>query len=123
MIQKTPVIILAILATIFLVASILLFFDRINLNREINSLMNDKTILSSEKESLQSNISDLQLKYNLLEQDVAEIYKSCMTQNVCKGRFPGVSWYCNNVGDEVSDYSHICICDSSCNLNATKIKN
>lgn len=124
---KSLTIILISLTTIFLIASVLLFVNRISLNKEIEKgelkiveLTDDKTALLNEKENLQTKISDLELKYDLLKQDVAKIYKTCLTENACKGHYPGVSWYCNNVGDEVSDYSHICVCDSACNLNATE---
>jgi len=86
-----------------------------SMQAEIIQLTNDKNNLQQEKDNLQA-------KYNLLEQDVTKIYKGCIKENACKGHYPGVSWYCNNVGDEVSDYSHTCVCDSSCNLNATEIK-
>ncbi len=78
--------------------------------------------LNEENLNLTSQLSSIWKQYNLLKDDVAKIYKTCITQNICKGHYPGVSWYCNNVGDEaVSNPSHICVCDSSCNLNATQI--
>jgi hypothetical protein len=88
--------------------------ELINLNSQISTLVNEKNELTSKVDSLQQ-------KDDLLLQDVAKIYKTCMNENACKGRYPNISWYCNNVGDEVSDPSHICVCDSSCNLNATAI--
>lgn len=89
----------------------------------INSFQIQVQQLTAERDSLRADISSLQNKYNLLEQDVAKIYKTCIKENACKGHFPSVSWYCNNVGDE-ADYSiasHVCICDSKCDLNATQI--
>jgi len=78
--------------------------------------------LNADKNDLTAQLNILQGKYDLLEQDVAKIYKTCMKENACKGRFPNVSWYCNNVGDEASSNpSHVCFCDSSCNLNATQM--
>lgn len=93
-----------------------------NLNNQIVQLTDDKTNLINERNSLQTKVSNLESKNNLLTQDVAKIYKTCITENACKGHYPSVSWYCNNVGDEVADYSHICVCDSACNLNATQVK-
>jgi uncharacterized protein HemX len=85
------------------------------LDMENQDLISDFNLLYEEKNVLQQ-------KYDLLEEDVQNIYKSCITQNGCKGRFPGVRWYCNNVGDEtVENPSHTCICDSSCNLKTTPI--
>ena len=81
--------------------------ELINLNSQINRLNEEKDVL--------------QKKYDLMVGDVAEIYKTCMKENVCKGRYPNVSWYCNNVGDETGNPSHTCICDSSCNLVINQI--
>lgn len=87
-----------------------------SLQSEISQLNIDKNNLVSEKNALQE-------KNDLLIQDVAKIYKTCLRENACKGHYPGVSWYCNNVGDESLDNpSHICICDTRCDLNATEIK-
>ena len=77
--------------------------------------------LNAENQNLSSELENLQGEYALLIDDVAEIYKTCLTENVCKGRYPGTSWYCNNVGNEVDDPSHLCVCDASCNLNSTSI--
>jgi hypothetical protein len=85
-----------------------------NLNSQINNLVGEKNAITSELNALQG-------KYNLLQEDVFQMKKSCLSENACKNRFPNVRWYCNNAGDEVSDYSHICVCDNQCNLNATEI--
>ncbi|MCX6750873.1 MAG: hypothetical protein NTZ83_05425 [Candidatus Pacearchaeota archaeon] len=94
----------------------------ISLDNQVAQLSAEKNNLISERDTLHADKDILQQKYDLLYQDVQNIYKSCITQNACKGRFPGVRWYCNNVGDEVNDPSHICICDSSCNLKTTEIQ-
>lgn len=100
------------------------------LNNELNMLSQENQNLIEKNDRLDTDILNLasqrdalQKNYDLLYQDVQKIYKSCPTENACKGRFPGVSWSCNNVGDDTIDPSHICICDSSCNLKATPIKN
>lgn len=89
------------------------------LNTDIIQLNNDKEQLIADKDSLVLENGDLKDKLQRIQADVSTIYKTCMKDNACKGRFPGISWECNNVGDEVSDPSHNCVCDSSCNLNAT----
>ncbi len=100
-----------------------LIFNTISLGKNIENLKSEKDILVNEKESIQTDLSELQLKYDLLEEDVAKIYKTCIVENACKGHYPGVSWYCNNVGDEViTNYSHTCVCNSACILTATEIK-
>jgi cell division protein FtsB len=91
------------------------------LNSEINRLNQENNQLVEEKNNLTSQFDSINKKYGLLVQDVAKIYKTCIDENKCKGHYPGVSWYCNNVGDEVNDSSHICVCDSGCKLNATEI--
>jgi len=85
-----------------------------NLNSQISNLVAEKNDLTSQLDSLQKN-------YDLLKDDVFALEKSCISENACKGHFPNVRWYCNNVGDAVSDPSHICVCDNLCNLNATAI--
>lgn len=89
----------------------------------INSLQSEINNLNKEKNNLTSQFNSLHNQYNLLEQDVAKIYKTCMRENICKGHFPLVSWYCNNVGDnsEPATASHICVCDDKCDLNITAI--
>ena len=93
------------------------------LNSQVSALNNDKSQLIDERESLRSDLTSLQSKNKMLEEDVAEIYKGCIIDNVCKGHFPGIRWLCNNVGDPADDNtaSHTCVCDSKCQLNATKI--
>jgi len=114
-----------ILISVIVVLSIILIYGvytGFKVKTELNNLNSQIVQLKDEKESLQNKITELESKNNLLTQDVAKIYKTCLTENACKGHYPSVSWYCNNVGDEVADYSHICVCDSSCNLNATQVK-
>lgn len=99
-------------------------YTGVRVKAEINSLQSEKNQLVLEREDLRIELDSLRGEYNLLKDDVAKIYKTCIRENVCKGHFPLVSWYCNNAGDE-ADYSiasHICFCDNRCDLNATEIK-
>jgi len=96
-------------------------YTGLRVRAEINSLYSQIGQLSEDKADLNLKLDSLQGKYDLLYQDVQKIYRGCIAENACKGRFPGVSWYCNNVGDETSNPSHICVCNSSCQLNATEI--
>lgn len=91
------------------------------LNNQVNQLSEERDNLISERDNLKTDLDNLQEKYGILILDIQKIYKSCITENACKGHLPGVTWYCNNIGDEVSDPSHTCICDSSCNMKATEI--
>jgi cell division protein FtsB len=128
--NKTPIhmkikgwIIGILIAAIVILAvfAIIMYVNNTKLNSQIGNLMTERTQLISDKEQLNNKISDLDSKMKMLQEDVNKIYKGCILNNACKGRSPGVRWYCNNVGDEVSDPSHICVCDASCQLNATQI--
>ena len=123
--KKVNLFVIILISVIIILSLILSYgvYTGIKVKAVIISLNSDITRLTQEKTELNSQIDSLQKKYDLLTQDVAKIYKTCMVENACKGRYPGVSWYCNNVGDEVADSSHICVCNSSCNLNATQIIN
>ena len=94
------------------------------LNSQVSGLNDDKSKLVEERDSLRSNLTALQSKTKMLEEDVAQIYKGCINDNVCKGHYPGIRWLCNNVGDlaDNNTASHTCVCDASCQLNATEIK-
>jgi len=83
-----------------------------DLNFQIDNLVKERTNLTSQ-------LNDLLVKYDMLKDDVFELEKSCINENACRGHFPFIRWNCNNVGDEVVDYSHVCVCDSECNLSIT----
>lgn len=115
-----------ILISIIIVLLIVLgygIYSGVRVKAEITSLNNQIGQLDMDKADLNLKLDTLQKKYDLLYEDVRAVYKTCIVENACRGRLPGVSWYCNNVGDEVSDPSHTCVCDASCNLKATIIKN
>jgi hypothetical protein len=80
--------------------------------------------LNIDNQFLKGELDELQKNYDLLYQDVQKIYLSCPNEGPCKGHFPQMSWYCNNVGDEIIVYdyaSHICVCNNSCEMTATEI--
>jgi cell division protein FtsB len=89
------------------------------LDESNQDLIENNDNLETENQNLMSKLDTFQIKYDMLKEDVEKIYKSCMPGNACQGRFPGISWNCNNVGDETDDPSHICICDVSCKFKAT----
>jgi len=93
------------------------------LSSQVSALNNDKSNLIAERDSLRSNLTALQSETQMLQQDVTQIYKGCINNNACKGHYPGIRWLCNNVGDlaDNNTASHICVCDASCQLNATQI--
>ena len=114
-------VVLLIAVGIFLVVNIL----KINkLNNENNQLRIEKSQVESDRDKYLADNKELRDQMQMLQQDVEKIYKSCITQNACKGHFPGIRWSCNNVGDAVNGdmASHVCVCDSSCNLVATQVK-
>ena len=113
---------------IFCILSIVLYRNNIALGIERDNFLQEKDALSQEKEELldereglRSEIDSLNSELDLLKDDLLRMSKSCISEGICRGRFPNVSWYCNVVGDEVSDPSHICYCDSSCNIKITEI--
>lgn len=117
-----------LLILIFCVFSFVLYkknvtlgIERDNFSHEIESLSQEKEELLNEREELRSKIDSLNSELDLIKDDLLRMSKSCMSEGICRGRFPNISWYCNVVGDEVSDPSHTCFCDSSCNLKITKI--
>lgn len=95
-----------------------------NLESDRAQLSSDKEALLSERDSLRAELQKVQSKNQMLESDVSSLYKTCITDNICKGHYPGISWKCNNIGDFAEDSvaSHTCICDQNCKLNATEIK-
>jgi len=126
-------VIMGVLIAIIVIVCILtgvLYNKNVNLTSQNNQLEADRAQLSSDKEQIlnekeqcRTDVQNLNSKLSMLQEDVSKIYKGCITQNICKGHYPGVRWNCNNVGDETNvNPSHICVCDSSCNLNATEIK-
>ncbi len=122
--KRNPLII--ILISVIIILLIILsygVYTGIKVKAGIKSLQSEITQLTEERNNLSAQFNSLYDKYNLLEQDVAKIYKTCIKDNICKGHFPSVSWYCNNVGDEAeySIASHICFCDDKCDLNITAI--
>jgi outer membrane murein-binding lipoprotein Lpp len=129
--KKSVIIGILILAVVALVIFVAIGYNKnVNLTSRNNQLEADRAQLSSDKEKVinereqcQTEVQNLNSKLSMLQEDVSKIYKTCITQNVCKGHYPGVRWNCNNVGDETNvNPSHICVCDSSCSLNATEIK-
>ena len=57
----------------------------------------------------------------MLKDDVFQLKKSCISDNICKGHFPGVRWNCNFQGDAVDNPSHTCVCNDNCEMSSTKI--
>ena len=121
--MKKNVTVIILVSVIVALSAVLVYgvYTGIRVRTVINSLNSQIEQLSEEKENLTVQLNTLTVKYGLLQDDVFQLKKSCITQNVCWGHFPGVRWYCNNVGDAVDNPSHICVCDSNCNLNATQI--
>jgi hypothetical protein len=99
------------------------FYTGIKVKAELERLNGEINNLNTHIESLEGEKNSLIDEKNRLMADVAEIYKTCR-DGACKGRYPGISWYCNNVGDEATtNYSHTCKCDASCNLIAVQVNN
>jgi hypothetical protein len=118
-----------IIISILLIASVSYLFVLYNkntkLNQEYNLLNEEKNKAVNDMEQCKSDLDKKNSEYDLLLEDAKTSEKTCMTDNACKGRFSGISWKCNNVGDlaDENSASHICICSADCVLSATEIKN
>jgi outer membrane murein-binding lipoprotein Lpp len=124
--EKRSVLVMILISIIILLAIILGYgvYTGFKVKAEIISLNNQINQLTIEKQNLKQDYDELKEDYDLLRLDVQKIYQSCINEGPCKGHFPEVSWYCNNVGDEISgsySASHICVCSSACEMNATEI--
>jgi predicted nuclease with TOPRIM domain len=97
-------------------------YTGVKVKATINSLEVQVQELTEERDRFSSQLDELLVKYDMLKDDVFELEKSCITENACKGHFPGIRWNCNNVGDEVNNYSHVCVCDNNCVLVITPIQ-
>lgn len=122
---KKVVVILGII--ILVLASILGYgvYQGIKAKEIILNLQESNQQLALERENLRNEMGLLQDKYHLLEMDMSKIYKTCPYENKCKGRFPMISWYCNDQGDlspDVVNAPYICVCNADCQLNQTIIR-
>jgi hypothetical protein len=110
--ERGKIVTIILLVIIFILVAILGYgvYTGIKVKAEISSLQSQVQQLTKERD-------ELQRKYGLLQDDVFDMKKSCLKQNACLNHFPGVRWYCNNVGDEVDNPSNICVCDENCNLS------
>lgn len=89
---------------------------------ELGRLNGEITDLTTEKNDMMTKMSECEDKYHLMEMDISKIYKTCPYENACKGRFPGISWYCNDKGDYSPDNAnapYICVCDADCKITLT----
>lgn len=72
--------------------------------------------LTARNEKLNSDIGSMTEEISMLKDDVFQLKKSCITENKCKGHFPGIRFKCNISGDAVDDGNNICVCDDNCNI-------
>lgn len=121
--EKVIIVVLILLAVVISVLAGVLYSKNIKLNADYGALTVEKNIAVEDVEKCRGDLQNMDLKLNMLQEDVNKIYRTCINENACKGHYPGVRWNCNNVGDETNiNPSHICVCDSGCNLNATQVK-
>lgn len=112
---------LAFLFLVNFIFSYLIYRKNLEIQESLTLLTEERDRLILEKELLKSDLNYANQRIGLLVEDVANIYKGCINEGPCKGRYPEVRWYCNVEGDEVSDPSHVCVCDVSCQMNATQL--
>lgn len=116
--KEGVIIIILILAVIGISIFAYITYTKNNeLNLKYSQLSTDKNKAVSDMEQCRNELQKKNSEYSMLQEDVSKIYKSCITDNACKGHFPNIRWNCNNVGDETNENpSHVCFCDSSCKL-------
>ncbi len=114
-------VILAFLFIVNFVFSYICYKKNVEIKENLALLIEERDSLILEKELLKSDLNYANQRIGLLVEDVANIYKGCINEEPCKGHYPEVRWYCNVEGDEVSDPSHVCVCDASCQMSATQL--
>ncbi|MDD5253666.1 MAG: hypothetical protein PHG05_01000 [Candidatus Nanoarchaeia archaeon] len=121
--MKSEKIIIIVLIVILFIGIIFGFCKYKQLNNEISILSESNQNLLSEREQLLKEREDCRLEtnglkesLNLLQEDVFKIKKSCLTENVCKNRFPGVRYKCNDLGEAHDDGTKLCECTDNCEV-------
>ncbi|MDD5177701.1 MAG: hypothetical protein PHT54_00235 [Candidatus Nanoarchaeia archaeon] len=121
--MKLEKILIIVLVVILLIAIIFGVCKYKQLNNEISTLSESNQRFLSEREQLLKERDDcrletkgLQESLNLLQDDVFKIKKSCLTENVCKNRFPGVRYKCNDFGEAHEDGTKLCECTDNCEV-------
>ena len=109
--MKKEVIISTLIVLIILVSILAIIVYNKN-----NSLILENNQLISEREQLRSENQKMISELSLLKDDVFNLKKSCIGDNICKGHFPSIRWKCNIQGDAVDDGDRTCYCDDNCNL-------
>jgi hypothetical protein len=112
-----------VLGVILLVVIIFSIYKYTQLNNEISTLSESNQHLLSEREQLLKERDDCKIEtkglrdsLDLLQDDVFKIKKSCLTENVCKNRFPGVRYKCNDFGEAHEDGTKLCECTDNCEV-------
>ena len=122
--SKTTIILVSIIVILLLIL-VYGVFQGFKVRAAINNLQSSNAQLIAEKDELRSQMDSLQDRYHLLEMDISKIYKTCPYENECKGRFPMISWYCNENGDyspDTANAPYICVCNMDCQLNKTPVQ-
>lgn len=122
--------ILYVVIAILLIILIFGVFQGIKVKKIISDLQDrnsqleqDRAQISQDKESVMSQLEQCRTqsqadhsKLNIMIEDWSKIQKTCMTDNVCKGKFSFMRYTCNAQGDTVDNGDKICQCDQNCNL-------
>ena len=90
--------------------------DVSTLTQSNNNLISEREQCNQDIDSCKNEVRGLQETLNLLQEDVMKIKKSCLIENVCKGRFPGIRYTCNDFGEAHSDGTRLCECDDNCEV-------
>ena len=108
--------ILIILIILVSIVTIVVYNKNNQLISERDQLSREKVELINEREQLRSENQKMTSKLSMLQDDVFNLKKSCISDNICKGHFPSIRWKCNVQGDAVDNGDKVCFCNDNCNL-------
>lgn len=124
--KSIALIILIILLLVAIAILIFGYFQGTALMSRINQLERDRVQISNDKENVMAQLEQCRNqsqtdheKLNMIMQDWSNIQKSCITDNVCRGKFPFMRYKCNAQGDAVDNGDKTCECDTNCNLKVS----
>jgi hypothetical protein len=123
---KIFLIILISLVILISITAGIMYNQNVQLKIRNNQLEADRTQISSDKEDVMAQLENCRnlsqtdhLKLNMLMEDYATIKKSCMSSNICNGKFPFMRYTCNAQGDAVDNGDKTCVCNENCQLQVT----
>ncbi|MDD5700114.1 MAG: hypothetical protein PHH00_02895 [Candidatus Nanoarchaeia archaeon] len=113
---KLIIVSLIILVLAVSVSAVLLYSRNVQLEKDRAQISQDKENALIQLDTCRNQSQIEHTKLNMLMEDYASLKKSCITDNICKNKFPFMRYFCNAQGDAVDNGSLLCECDENCNL-------